>query len=42
MRAMGELKTIIEELLVTLGNIVGACFRMFFKLYQNSFLPLLM
>jgi hypothetical protein len=36
MRALGELKTTMWELLVTLGNIARACFRWFFKLHQNS------
>jgi hypothetical protein len=38
MRALGELKTTIGELLVALDTIVKAYFRWFFKLYQNSFL----
>jgi hypothetical protein len=38
MRALEELKTIMEELLIALGNIVKACFRWFFKLHQNSLL----
>jgi hypothetical protein len=38
----GELKTTMGELLVALGNIVTAWFRLFFKLHQNSLLLLLM
>jgi hypothetical protein len=41
MRALGELKTTIGELLVALGNIIRNCFRWFFKLHQNSLLFLL-
>jgi hypothetical protein len=41
MTAFGELKTIIGEHLVVLGNIFKACFRLFFKLHQNSLLLLL-
>jgi hypothetical protein len=37
MRALGELKTTMEELLVTLGNIVKACFKLFFKTPFCSF-----
>jgi hypothetical protein len=34
-------KNYYRELLVALGNIVRACFRWYFKLYQNSLLFLL-
>jgi hypothetical protein len=39
MRALEEFKA-TKELLVALDNIVRACFRLFFKLHQNSFLLL--
>ena len=42
MRALGELKTTVDELFITLSNIVKVCFRLFFKLHQNSLLFLLM
>jgi hypothetical protein len=38
MRALGDLKITMEELLVALGNIVKAYFRLFFKVHQNSIL----
>ena len=37
MRALEELQTIMWEPLSTLGNIDGACFRLFFKLQQTPF-----
>jgi hypothetical protein len=40
LRALDELKTTIEELLIIMDNIVKACFRWFFKLHQNSLLLL--
>jgi hypothetical protein len=40
LRALDELKTTIEELLIIMDNIVKACFRWFFKLHQNSLLHL--
>jgi hypothetical protein len=40
MRALEELKTTMEELLVALGNIVKACFRWFFKPHQTPFCSL--
>jgi hypothetical protein len=40
--AIEELKITIGELLVAVGNIVRTCFRLFFKLHQNSLLLLLM
>jgi hypothetical protein len=42
MRAFGELKTTMGDLLVALKNIVRAFFRIFFKLHLNSLLLLLM
>jgi hypothetical protein len=33
MRALGELKTTMDELFITLSNIVKVCFRLFFKLH---------
>ena len=40
MRALEELKTTTNELLVALDNIVKACFKWFFILHQNSLLLL--
>jgi hypothetical protein len=40
MRAHGNYK-LMEELLVALGDIVKACFKLSFKLHQNSFFLLL-
>jgi hypothetical protein len=42
MRALEELKTTMEEFFVVLGNIVRACFKLFFKRHQNSLLCILM
>jgi hypothetical protein len=42
MRALGELETTMDELLIALGNIAKIFFRLFFKLHQNSFLLLFM
>jgi hypothetical protein len=41
MRAIGELKTTMEKLLVALVNMVRACFKWFFKLHQNFLLLLI-
>jgi hypothetical protein len=42
MRAFGELKISMKELLVAWGNIFRACFGLFFKLHPNFLLLLLM
>jgi hypothetical protein len=42
MRILEELQITLKELLVVLDDIIRACFRLSFKLYQYYFLYLLM